>query len=160
MADAMSSMLSALFAAAMILAPAAAQPIRIVLAGDSTVNDEGGWGTGFRASFGPPIECINLARNGRSSKSFREGGWWAPALAGKPRFVYTMTLAQAEQLGPAGSARLGRQSPDGKLDTTHLGAEGQRKIGIMAARELARIEPALKPYLVRSKEAGRTSIGP
>jgi hypothetical protein len=90
----------------MILAPAAAQPIRIVLAGDSTVNDEGGWGTGFRASFGPPIECINLARNGRSSKSFREGGWWAPALAGKPRFVYTMTLAQAEQLGPAGSARL------------------------------------------------------
>jgi len=44
-------------------------------------------------------------------------------------------------------AGLGRKGPDGKLDTTHLGPKGQREIGIMAARELARLEPALKPYL-------------
>jgi hypothetical protein len=99
-------MLSALFAAAMILAPAAAQPIRIVLVGDSTVNDEGGWGTGFRASFGPPIECVNLARNGTQFEKLSRGGLVGAGARGKPRFVYTMTLAQAEQLGPAGSARL------------------------------------------------------
>ena len=47
-----------------------AQPAaRIVLVGDSTVNDEGGWGPGFRDTFGPKAEVINLALNGRSSKS-------------------------------------------------------------------------------------------
>src|SRR3989442_1698320 len=83
----MSRLPFALFTAALILAPAAAQPIKIVLVGDSTVNDQGGWGPGFRASFGPPVECLNLARNGRSSKSFRDEGAWAPALAAKPRYV-------------------------------------------------------------------------
>jgi lysophospholipase L1-like esterase len=63
------------------------KPIKIVLVGDSTVNDEGGWGEGFRASFGPPVEVINLAKNGRSSKSFRDEGLWAPALAAKPDFI-------------------------------------------------------------------------
>src|SRR5512140_749165 len=65
----------------------AAEPIKIVLVGDSTVNDQGGWGTGFRASFGPPVQCVNLARNGRSSKSFRDEGAWAPVLAQKPAYV-------------------------------------------------------------------------
>ena len=79
---------------------------------------------------------------------------------GKPRFCVHDDPGASRATGTRRKRQAGRQSPDGKLDTTHLGAEGQRKIGIMAARELARIEPALKPYLVRSKEAGRTSIGP
>jgi lysophospholipase L1-like esterase len=58
----------------------AADPARIVLVGDSTVNDEGGWGPGFRATVGPSVTVINLARNGRSSKSFRDEGLWTPAL--------------------------------------------------------------------------------
>ena len=61
--------------------------IRIVLVGDSTVNDEGGWGPGLRASFGSKVEVINLAMNGRSSKSFRDEGRWAPALAAKPKYI-------------------------------------------------------------------------
>lgn len=61
--------------------------VKIVLVGDSTVNDEGGWGEGFAASFGGPIEVINLAKNGRSSKSFRDEGLWAPALDAKPAFI-------------------------------------------------------------------------
>ena len=36
---------------------------------------------------GPPPEVINLAMNGRSSKSFRDEGLWAPALALKPDFI-------------------------------------------------------------------------
>ena len=64
---------------------------KIVLVGDSTVNDEGGWGEGFRLSLDkavqPPYEVINLAKNGRSSKSFRDEGLWAPALAAKPAYI-------------------------------------------------------------------------
>ena len=61
--------------------------IKIVLVGDSTVNDEGGWGPGFRASFGENVEVVNLAKNGRSSKSFRDEGLWAPALAMKADYI-------------------------------------------------------------------------
>lgn len=65
-----------------------AQPAaRIVLVGDSTVNDEGGWGPGFRDTLGPKAEVINLALNGRSSKSFRDEGRWDPALAAKPKYL-------------------------------------------------------------------------
>ncbi|MDQ6700533.1 MAG: pectate lyase, partial [Acidobacteriota bacterium] len=63
------------------------RPIKIALAGDSTVEDAGGWGPGFQASFGPEVEVINLARGGRSSKSFRDEGLWAPVLAAKPDYV-------------------------------------------------------------------------
>lgn len=62
-------------------------PVRIVLVGDSTVNDEGGWGPGFRASLGPKAEVVNLALNGRSSKSFRDEGHWEPALTARPSYI-------------------------------------------------------------------------
>lgn len=64
-----------------------AQPAKIVLVGDSTVNDEGGWGPGFRAAMGDRYAILNLAKNGRSSKSFRSEGHWAKALAERPAFV-------------------------------------------------------------------------
>lgn len=206
-------------------------PVRIVLAGDSTVNDEGGWGPGFRASFSSDVEVINLAKNGRSSKSFREEGLWAPALAARPAYIliqfghndvpgkgpdretdaattyraniaryvdearsigaqpvivtsivrrnftadgkikrdslvpyieaaravaaakhvplidlYELTLKQAEALGPDGCAAIDALDRDGKRDHTHLGPQGRRLIGAMAAREFATLEPAVRPY--------------
>ncbi len=68
-------------------APAPSRHVRVVLVGDSTVNDEGGWGPGFRSFFGPNVEVINLAKNGRSSKSFRDEGLWAPAVAAKADYI-------------------------------------------------------------------------
>jgi lysophospholipase L1-like esterase len=65
----------------------AQRPIKIVLVGDSTVNDEGGWGEGLRASLNDSAQVINLAKNGRSSKSFRDEGLWPPALAAKPDYI-------------------------------------------------------------------------
>lgn len=53
-------------------------PLRIALVGDSTVAERGGWGPGLRAALLPGVEVINHARNGRSSKSFRDEGAWAP----------------------------------------------------------------------------------
>ena len=70
-----------------IALPLTAQPMKIVLVGDSTVNDEGGWGPGFREFLGSKAEVTNLAKNGRSSKSFRDEGLWAPALAAKSDYI-------------------------------------------------------------------------
>src|SRR5213078_4638557 len=69
------------------LANAQRAPQKIVLVGDSTVNDEGGWGPGFREFLGSKAEVTNLAKNGRSSKSFRDEGLWASALAAKPNYI-------------------------------------------------------------------------
>ena len=65
----------------------AASPVKIVLVGDSTVNPQGGWGPGFGASFDRDFTVVNLAANGRSSKSFRDEGRWEPALTAKPTFI-------------------------------------------------------------------------
>ena len=214
------------------LACHAAATVKVVLVGDSTVNDEGGWGTGFRACFGREVQVVNLALNGRSSKSFRDEGAWAKVMPEKPNYVliqfghndqpgkgperetdpattyranleryvdevraggatpvlvtsivrrvftadgkfnvdklaeyadatrkvaaerktglidlYTLTKAQTEQLGPAGSETLGRLDAQGKPDRTHLGPKGQTEIGVMAAREFARIAPEVAASL-------------
>ncbi len=61
---------------------AAAKPkIRIVLVGDSTVNEAGGWGYGFKEFLTGDATCTNTAANGRSSKSFISEGRWTNALA-------------------------------------------------------------------------------
>jgi len=69
-------------------APSApAEKIRIILVGDSTVTDHAGWGAGFKQLLDGQVECENLARSGRSSKSFIEEGHWAKALAGGGDYV-------------------------------------------------------------------------
>ena len=208
-----------------------AATVRIALVGDSTVQDESGWGPGFRASFGAPVEVVNAARGGRSSKSFLGENLWSPVLDAKPNYVliqfghndepgkgpdretdpkttfranmiryidearaidatpvlvtsivrrnfgpdgklrpdklvgyveevrrlaaekhvllidlYTLTKAQAEQLGDPGAESLGSKSPDVKQDHTHLGPRGAQEIGAMAAAELVKVAPQLKPY--------------
>jgi lysophospholipase L1-like esterase len=216
--------------------PATAQPlppVRVVLVGDSTVNDEGGWGPGFRAWFTPGVDVVNLAKNGRSSKSFRSEGLWEPAVTGKPNYIliqfghndrpgkgadretdpqttfrenmaryvaearaagaqpvlvtsivrrnftpdgkikrdslvpyveavrelaaaekiplidlYSLTLAQAERLGPDGCADIDARLPDGKRDQTHLGPKGRQEIGRMAAQEFVKLMPAMRDYAV------------
>jgi lysophospholipase L1-like esterase len=221
-----------LLAASALTAPAQGH-IRVVLVGDSTVNDGGGWGPGFRASFDPAVEIVNVAQNGRSSKNFRDEGWWAKALAAKPDYVliqfghndgpgkgperetdpkttyrenmiryvaetraarakpvlvtsivrrnfnpdghiredslvpyveevrriaaeqsvplidlYSLTLAQANRLGPVGAREIGAILDDGKIDSTHLGLKGRMTIGIMAAQELAKIEGSFSSHLI------------
>lgn len=59
------------------------RPVTVVLVGDSTTAVEGGWGPGFCALVTANVTCIDAAKNGRSSKSFREEGLWAAAMAKK-----------------------------------------------------------------------------
>jgi lysophospholipase L1-like esterase len=218
-----------IFVLALLSSTMSAQSIRIALVGDSTVNDEGGWGPGFKSFFSSNVEVLNHAKNGRSSKSFRDEGLWEPALAAKPAYVliqfghndgpgkgperetdpattyranlaryidearaagaqpvlvtsivrrvftpdgkikrdslvpyveavralaaekkvplidlYTLTLAQAEALGPDGCADIDARDAAGKRDTTHLGPKGRQEIGVMAAREFVKLIPALR----------------
>ncbi len=60
----------------------------IVLAGDSTVTDDAGWGATFSALLSDKVECINLSRGGRSSGSFVAEGRWQQVLDLKPDFVF------------------------------------------------------------------------
>jgi lysophospholipase L1-like esterase len=61
--------------------------LRIVLAGDSTVNHTTGWGSGFCERQATDTECFNSSRNGRSAKSYREQGLWDRALAVHPDYI-------------------------------------------------------------------------
>lgn len=66
--------------------PPRSRKIRIVLAGDSTVTDNAGWGGGFADQM-KGVECVNLSKGGRSSKSFIAEGSWKKALDLKPDYV-------------------------------------------------------------------------
>lgn len=70
------------FAAALMLAGACtaaetpAKPIRILLVGDSTIANSSGYGDAFCARVNRANTCLNLAKGGRSSGSFRAEGRW------------------------------------------------------------------------------------
>jgi lysophospholipase L1-like esterase len=63
-------------------------PFKIVLVGDSTVASEGGWGPGFCATLTPNVKCVDLAKNGRSSKSYIDEGAWSAALAERGQYYF------------------------------------------------------------------------
>lgn len=56
--------------------PAHAAPLRVILVGDSTMASRTGYGDALCARFQPDVTCLNLARGGRSSASFRAEGRW------------------------------------------------------------------------------------
>lgn len=70
----------------------------IVLVGDSTVTEGSGWGLGFRRLAGSAVTVTNTAQNGRSSKSFRDEGHWAKALAAKGDY-YLIQFGHNDQPG-------------------------------------------------------------
>ena len=82
-------LLIALIAPAMAQSPPASAPakFRIVLAGDSTVSTSSGWGPGFAKQLTADAECLDLAQNGRSSKSFLLEGHWKKCLDAKPAVI-------------------------------------------------------------------------
>lgn len=75
------TMLKKCFLPALVLAASAlAQPqqqLRIILVGDSTMAVRTGWGPGFCAGVVSQVTCVNMAKGGRSSGSYRAEGSWA-----------------------------------------------------------------------------------
>jgi lysophospholipase L1-like esterase len=56
--------------------PPPAKPVRFILVGDSTMANTSGYGDAFCARVNRANTCINLAKGGRSSGSFRAEGRW------------------------------------------------------------------------------------
>lgn len=75
---------AALLVAPLAATPALAQtpheaslaPIRVILVGDSTMTNKSGYGGELCKDFTAQVTCINAARGGRSSKSYRVEGLW------------------------------------------------------------------------------------
>ncbi|MDB5746586.1 MAG: hydrolase [Massilia sp.] len=70
------TLLSLSLLAAPAFAASPVKPVRIILVGDSTMATRTGYGDALCARFQPGVSCINLARGGRSSGSFRAEGRW------------------------------------------------------------------------------------
>ncbi|MDQ5980729.1 MAG: alpha-L-fucosidase 2 [Verrucomicrobiota bacterium] len=94
----LSHLVLALFSLLPLAASAADRPVHIVLVGDSTVTDDSGWGHGFRQFVGEGATITNLARGGRSSKSYRDEGHWDKALAAKGDY-YLIQFGHNDQPG-------------------------------------------------------------
>ena len=61
--------------------------VRIDLIGDSTQTDNAGYGRGFCANLSAKVDCLNMAKGGASTKTYREQGVWNRALATKPDYM-------------------------------------------------------------------------
>ncbi|OIR01487.1 rhamnogalacturonan acetylesterase RhgT [mine drainage metagenome] len=67
--------------------------IRITLAGDSTVSyfppkePKKGWGMFLGTYFDPQVTIDNIAKSGRSTKTFLSEGWWAKVLQSRPNYI-------------------------------------------------------------------------
>lgn len=100
-----------LVGAAMVQTAQAAQNsdtrIRVELVGDSTQTNSAGYGRGFCANFTAAIECINMAKGGASTKTYREEGLWEQSLASHPNYM----LIQFGHNDEVTADRLERQVP-------------------------------------------------
>lgn len=70
--------------------PVARKPgtvVKIELIGDSTQTDNAGYGRGFCANLTAQVDCVNMAKGGASTKTYREEGLWDQALATKPDYM-------------------------------------------------------------------------
>lgn len=84
-----------LLAATSTTAQTSIHPIaRVVLIGDSTMATRNGYGDALCARLKPGVECLNLAKNGRSSSSFRAEGLWGAAMTSVQPGVPTWVLIQ------------------------------------------------------------------
>lgn len=135
---------------------AAAPPVqrisasKIILVGDSTTAVIGGWGPSFCAdhvtSF---LACVNLARGGRSSGSYRAEGSWDLALAemSAPGYAATYVLIQFGHNDQPGK-------PGRSTDLANEFPENLRRY-IAETRERGAVPVLLTPLTRRQFIAGR-----
>lgn len=104
------SMAAVCFAAISLAQPSTQKvghKIRIELIGDSTQTDNAGYGRGFCANLTPAVDCINMAKGGASTKTFRVDGLWDRSLANWPDYM----LIQFGHNDLVSSEHLERQVP-------------------------------------------------
>lgn len=73
------------------------EPVRVVLVGDSTMARGSGYGEALCLRFSPEVNCVNAARGGRSTRTYREEGSWTKvmeSLADQSDYKTTYVLIQ------------------------------------------------------------------
>ena len=81
--------------------------VRIDLIGDSTQTENAGYGRGFCANLTAQVDCLDMAKGGASTRTYRQQGLWARALATKPDYM----LIQFGHNDEVTSEHLPRQVP-------------------------------------------------
>lgn len=61
--------------------------VRITLVGDSTQTEKQGYGIGFCANLTAQVDCVNKAKGGASTMTYRRDGLWGPAQTPKPDWM-------------------------------------------------------------------------
>lgn len=61
--------------------------VRVDLVGDSTQTNNAGYGRGFCANLTTRVDCLNMAKGGASTRTYREQGLWDRVLATKPDYA-------------------------------------------------------------------------
>lgn len=153
-----------LLAAALLTTPALAQeqaapvprefprdiaPSKIILVGDSTTAVIGGWGPSFCARHVTSFAaCLNLARGGRSSRTYMQERSWELALheASVPGYQHTWVLIQ-----------FGHNDQPGKTRSTELAEEfpGYIRRYVEDTRRAGAIPVLVTPLTRRIFENGR-----
>ena len=141
--------------------PPVEKKIRIVLVGDSTVNDGGGWGAGFKKLLTDRAECINTAANGRSTMSFMKEGKWTNALALKGDYYLIQFGHNNEPGKPGRSTDMPTFISDMKKyvdDSRAIGAKPVLVTPLTRRRwdktQSGKINSSLTPYADAVKEIG------
>jgi lysophospholipase L1-like esterase len=61
--------------------------VRVDLVGDSTQTENVGYGRGFCANFDARVDCLDMAKGGASTATYRDQGLWKRVLETKPDYV-------------------------------------------------------------------------
>jgi lysophospholipase L1-like esterase len=94
-----------------------ADHVHLILVGDSTIARVTGYGDALCARFDARTKCENLARGGRSSKSYRAEGFWDEALAHAREPGYrTFVLIQFGHNDQPGKAERSTTLPEFRLN--------------------------------------------
>jgi hypothetical protein len=81
------ALLPAVLAIPATIRSSAPKPVYWLLAGDSTTAPGGGWGDAFLSTtVAPSSTGHNWAKSGATTKSFRDGGYWASVLDGIKKY--------------------------------------------------------------------------
>jgi lysophospholipase L1-like esterase len=115
--------------------------VRIDLIGDSTQTDHAGYGRGFCANMTSEVDCVNMARGGASTRSFRMQGLWERSLQTKPDYM----LIQFGHNDAVFAPRPGAAAPAAGT----MPADGGR-----ALNDPADYEKNLRQYVAEARAAG------
>jgi lysophospholipase L1-like esterase len=146
-------------------------PVRIILVGDSTMAPNNGYGSGLCARVTPEVACLNMAKNGRSTSSYRAEGSWDQVLAqlkDGARFRATWVLIQFghnDQPGkPGRSTDLETEfGPNLKRYVEELKAAGARPVLVTPLTRRSfrdhQLQDTLQPWADAAKKvAAATSV--